>query len=126
MTQTDPLSGDPQSASRGNSVLILVATYLNINPTLGRFQRYSYVYNVRIDVEEAFDNSATIAVGHPDDIDAYCTATTVTSTGVKSPVLGAGIGYDATPREVTLTIAGSPTVGKAVVIVEFYLVPRVN
>lgn len=125
MSPIDPLTGEERSF-QPNGALMLVVSSLDATPNIGRLAKYNYVYNVRVDVETAFDAGTTLKIGHPDDDDAYTTATAVDATGVKTPTLGAGIGYDATPRLVQATLSGTPTVGKAVVIVEFYRVPRVN
>ena len=98
------------------------------NPTLGILQPGSYVYSVRMHVTQAFNSDGTdnISVGYDGTTNAYCTNTDVSTTGVKTPTLGSGIGYDSTARtvEAYYTNGGSePSAGKALVIVEFFRVP---
>ena len=107
--------------------LAIIVTHRNAgNAIFGVLPKNHYVYNVRIDVEQTFDGGTTLAVGHATDADAYCTATAVDSTGIKSPALGVSGGYEAQQQTAKATVSGTPTQGKAVVIIEFYRVPKVN
>lgn len=103
-----------------------VVTFASKTPTLGVLPIGAYVVRVHIHVLTAFNSSGTdtIAVGYSGTVNAYCTATDVSTTGVKSPTLGSGIGYDLTSRTVVATYAqgvADSTTGKAVVIVEYFL-----
>ena len=125
MPQISPPSGQ-ENISNQPRPLMLVVTHRNPNPVLGALPKYSYVYNVRMEVIEAFDGGITLKVGNETDDDAYCTATAVASLGIKSPSAGAGVGYDDTSRTVKALVVGTATQGKAIVIVEWFYVPRVN
>ncbi len=104
-------------------------TSSTISATLGVLPARAWVSNVRIHVTQAFNATGTdqITVGHSTDDDAYCTATDVSSTGIKTITLGAGVGYDATARKVVAAYAagsGAPTTGKAYIILEYFLLSR--
>jgi len=95
------------------------------NPTLGTLPVQAYVINVRVHVTQAFDSDGTdeITVGYDGGVDAFMTALDVSTTGVKATTLGSGVGYSGTARlvEAYYTAGGSaPTLGKALVIVEYY------
>lgn len=95
---------------------------------LGTIPANSYVTNVRIEVTEAFNASGTdnVTVGYDADTDAYATSTDVSSTGIKTPTLGADVGFSATERSAEayyVASAGTATTGRCLVIVEFYRVP---
>lgn len=88
--------------------------------SLGVIPRGAYIKRVHLHVTEAF-NTGNIKVGTSADDDAFCTATSVTSTGVKSPTLGVGAGWNGTSAEIIAQHDGSPTSGKAHVAVEYFL-----
>ena len=98
--------------------LSTVATFQKLSPVLGTLPKGIDIEDVTIHVITAFDASATIEVGYPSDHDAYSVAVSVTTTGRKKPTLGSGVGIDATPREATAYVTGSPTAGEAVVIMD--------
>lgn len=86
------------------------------------------VVRVHIHVTQAFnsDGSDQISVGHETDDDAYATATDVSSTGIKTPSAGTGVGFDGTERNLIASYANSgtePTTGKAFIAVEFLPAP---
>lgn len=123
----DALTGQEEQGQQQPLALALIVTHRNAaNAVFGVLPPNHYVYNVRMDVEQAFDGGTTMEVGNASDTDAYCTATAVATTGIKTPTLGASGGYEAQRQTVKATLSGTPTQGKAVVIVEFYRVPKVN
>lgn len=98
------------------------------NPRLGILPMHSYVVGFRLQVSTAFDSDGTdlISCGYDAATTAIFTGTDVSTTGVKAPTAGTLVGYNSVERdlEVYYTPGGSqPTVGKAIVVVEFY---RVN
>lgn len=99
-------------------------TKTNQRVVLGHFKNPREVLRVRIEVSTAFNGSGTdeIRVGTDDDNDAYATLTDVASTGIKTPTLGTGVGFDKTERNVVAEYVnggGEPTTGSALVTVEF-------
>lgn len=103
-------------------------TYAKQTVPLGSFFFPRRVVRIHVEVTEAFNGSGTdqIRIGHRTDDDAYMALLDVSSTGIKTAVLGAGIGYDATPREVLAEYVnggGEPTEGKAIVTMEFINLP---
>jgi hypothetical protein len=91
---------------------------------MGVLPQDSYVLGVHLHVTEAFDSDGAdnINVGWASDTDAIFTATDVSTTGVKSPTLGANNGYNSTEQTMNAYyVAGgsAATAGKALVIVEF-------
>jgi hypothetical protein len=82
-----------------------------------------YFHAAYLDVTTGFDASAALTVGDSDDPDGYITSITLTS-GLKSPTKGAYDGYNAGNSTITCAISNSPTTGKALVILEFFRVPR--
>jgi hypothetical protein len=100
-----------------------------LNRRLGRIPRFCFITKVAIHVTTAFDSDGTdnISVGYDASTQALATNTDVSTTGLKSPALGAMSGYNDTARELEAyyTAGGSaPTVGKALVVVEFYRVDQ--
>lgn len=98
------------------------------NPRLGVLPQHSYVSAFRLQVTTAFDSDGTdlISCGYDAAPTVIFTGTDVSTTGVKAPTAGTLVGYNSVERdlEVYYTPGGSqPTVGKAIVVVEFY---RVN
>ena len=94
----------------------------NLSPHIASLPKGAAVESVRIYVLTAF-NVGTISVGYDADNDAYSAAQDVTTTGRKTPTLGTGVGLDTTPREVKAYHSGTPTSGKAIVLIEGYLLP---
>lgn len=99
--------------------------------TLGSVPPYAYVTNVRIHVTQAFDSSGTdqIQVGYSGTDNAYATNTDVSTTGVKSPTLGANVGYQSAAHSAVAKYAAggtAPANGKAVVVVEYFRGPVVT
>ena len=99
------------------------------NPPLGILPVGASVYDVDIDVQQAFNSGGSdeIQVGHDSDNDAYATLTDVSTTGVKSVTLGAGIGYLSVARQIEayyVNGGGEPTTGKALVTLFYTLNPR--
>ena len=95
---------------------------------LGKLPRFCYVMRVHLHVTEAFNSDGTdnISVGWTGTTNALATNTDVATTGVKAVTLGANNGYNSTEQIVNAyyTNGGSePTTGKAIVIVEFMVVP---
>lgn len=121
----DALTGREEVSQQQPLALIGILTSLKPQIDLGILPKYNYVFSVDIDIIEAF-SAGDITVGNPDDADAYVTALDGTGSGVQSPTLGSGIGYDDTARKLQAAISGNPTAGKAMVIVRFFRVPRVN
>ena len=98
------------------------------NPILGILPAASYVVRASLHVTVAFDSDGTdnIQCGYDADNDSIFTNTLVNTTGIKTVTLGAEAGYNGTARsiEAYYTNSGSePTVGKAIVVIEFFLVP---
>ena len=96
--------------------------------TLGSFREARKVLRAHIEVVTAFNGSGTdeIRIGHNTDNDAYVTLTDVATTGIKTVTLGAGVGFDATPREVLVEYVnggGEPSAGAAIVTLEVLLCP---
>ncbi len=96
--------------------------------SMGKLPANSVVTTVRIQVTEAFNGSGTdlISVGYSGSATAFATTTDVSTTGIKSPTLGSSAGFNATARDVEAYYTnggGEPTLGKALVILEFYRVP---
>lgn len=77
------------------------------------------VESILIMVQTAFDAGVTLSVGYSSNHTAYCTAQSVSSTGRIAPTLGSGGGYDSSPREVKAYLNGTPTKGKALVVMEW-------
>jgi hypothetical protein len=97
------------------------------NPSIGVIPANSFVVAVHLHVTEAFDSDGTdeIEVGYGADNNAYATLTDVSTTGVKAVTLGVDEGYSGTERaaEAYYVNGGSePTVGKALVVIEFFRV----
>ena len=95
---------------------------------MGKLPANAVVTNVRIQVTEAFNSDGTdlISVGYTGATTAFATTTDVSSTGIKSVTLGSGVGFTATARDVNAYYANGgtePTLGKALVILEYYRVP---
>lgn len=79
-------------------------------------------------VTQAFNSSGTdnISVGYSGTTNAYCTNTDVSTTGVKSPTAGAGVGYQTTARAVNAYYTpgvADQTTGKCLVIVKCFRGP---
>jgi hypothetical protein len=101
----------------------------NQAPTIGFFRKPRKVLRIYVEVLEAFNaaGSDTLVIGHADDDDAYATSIDVSTTGVKTATLGAGVNYDATPRAVIAKYAagsGAPTTGSVMILVEYAELPR--
>lgn len=95
---------------------------------LGIFTSPRKVVRAHVEVLTAFDGSGTdqIRIGHATDDDAYGVLVDVSTTGIKTVTLGAGVGYDITPRQVIAQyVAGSglPSNGSAIVTLEFIQCP---
>ena len=125
MSQIDPSTGEERQLPQGLCASVGILTFRNTTLDLGIIPKYSYVSNVRIHVVEAF-SSGNIKVGHSTDDDAYSASITGAGTGVLSNTLGAGVGYDSTARQAQATVSGTPTSGKAIIIIEYYRVPKIN
>jgi len=102
-------------------------TSTNQNPSMGTLPANSYVVNVRMHVTELFDSDGTdfIRVGYDAVTNAFTTDTDVSAAGIKVPVLGAAVGFNATARAVEayyLNGGSEPTQGKALVTLEYYRV----
>lgn len=108
--------------------LVKQITYEDSSIELGVLRRYNWVYNVHVHVVESFDGSSpALEVGYSGNDDAYMASIGVGSIGLKAVTLGSGIGYDSSARKAVITRTGSgATQGKALVILEFFLVPKVN
>ena len=94
----------------------------------GNFVHPRTILRIYLEVLTAFDGSGTdqIRIGHSTDNDAFGTLTDVSTTGIKTVTAGAGIGYDATPRQVIFEYVaggGDPSNGSAVITLEFLLLP---
>lgn len=101
------------------------------NPTLGTLPRNAVVLNVRCYVRTAFNSDGTdeITVGHDAAADAYATAIDVSTTGVKTPTLGATALIPEESAAITVeayyTNGGTePTTGEAFIVVEYALGAR--
>lgn len=99
------------------------------SPPLGTLPIGAYITAVHLQVGQAFnsDGSDNISVGYTGATEAYATSTIVSTTGVKSPTLGSDVGYQSIARELKAyyTAGGTaPTEGKALVVVEYFLVPK--
>ena len=97
-------------------------------PTLGILPVGAYVVRVHIHCTVAFNSSGTdeIRVGYSSDTDAYATLTDTSTVGVKSVTLGSGIGFDGTARQVLAEYVNGgtePSLGRSIVIVEYFLLP---
>ena len=106
-------------------------TFGSQNPIMGILPAGAYVVRASLHVTEAFNSSGTdnIQCGYDSDNDAYFTNTDVSTTGIKSVTLGAGIGYDTVSRRVEAyytNSASEPTAGEAEVILEYYILPMQN
>lgn len=96
--------------------------------SLGAFAVPRRVVRVHVEVTQAFNSDGTdqIRVGHRTDDDAYMALLDVSTTGIKTAVLGTGIGYDATPREILAEYVNGgsePTTGKVVITLEYVSLP---
>ena len=94
------------------------------NPALGTLPANSHVLDVQVYVQAAFNSDGTdlLTVGYDGTVSAFVTSLDVSTTGLKSPTLGSGMGYNATSRavEVYYTAGGSaPTTGSAIVVLRF-------
>lgn len=101
------------------------------NPGMGTLPAFSYVLRGHIHVTEAFNSDGTdnISVGYDADTDAFITATNVSTTGVKSVMLGTLAGYNAAARNVEAYYVNGgtePSTGKATVVLEYVRVPVQN
>ena len=99
------------------------------NPTLGAIPAYARVVSVYLEVTQAFNSDGTdnISVGYTGSPAAYATNTDVSTTGIKTVILGTGVGFSATARTLTATYTAggsAPTTGKALIIVGFQRCPR--
>lgn len=121
----DALTGREERGQQQPLALVGVLTHLDTSIDIGILPKYHYVYDVEVDIIEAF-STGNINIGHADDADAYVSALSATGSGVQSPTLGTGIGYDDEARKLKATVSGSQTQGKALIIVKFFRVPRVN
>ena len=98
--------------------LTALATVVNTPATLGTLAVGIDVFDITIHVLTAFDASATITVGFTADTDAYSTGQDVTTTGRKRPTLGVSVGFQSSPIVARAYVTGSPTVGKAIVVMD--------
>jgi hypothetical protein len=95
---------------------------------LGTLPAGVYVSRVSIHATVAFDSSGTdtVTVGYDGSTSAFGTSTDVSTTGIKPVTAGTGAGYVATGQTVKAyyTAGGSaPTVGKALVVLEYAHIP---
>ncbi len=100
------------------------------NPTLGDLPPGAYALRVHCHVIIAFDSSGTdqITVGWDAGVSALATAIDVSTTGIKTVTLGVSAGYRATGAGKSIEAyytagGGAPTVGRALIIVEYCRVP---
>lgn len=90
--------------------------------TLAALPEYFVVYAINVWVSEAFnsDGADEVTVGHDADVDAYMTSLDVSSTGVKSPTLGADakkVESNKTVRAYYTAGGSTPTTGEVHVLV---------
>jgi hypothetical protein len=101
-------------------------TPASTNPNIGILPSESYVVRVQMHTTELWnsDGSDNIKVGNAEDDDAYAINTDVSGTGVHAVTLGSGVGRDGTSRTVDATYTNggsSPSTGKTLVIIEYFL-----
>ena len=87
---------------------------------MGHVDRPFYYRGVEVHVTEAFNSDGTdlLIVGDDADDNGFFTSLDVSSTGVKSPTLGAFNGYNGTSRNVKVIYAAGgtePTTGRALI-----------
>lgn len=102
--------------------------YLNQNPSLGTLPANCYVSTVRVHVTVGFDSDGTdlLTLGYDADPDAFMASLDVSTIGVKATTLGTLNGVNTTSRAVEayyVNGGSEPTVGKALVTLEYYRVP---
>lgn len=95
-----------------------VVTPDNIGTVLMTVRKGIDIYDVTIHVIEAFNDAATLKIGHASNDDAFSVAQDVTTTGRKRPTLGAEVGYQTGPKNVLAALTGTPTQGRAIVVIE--------
>jgi len=106
--------------------LSCVVTATNKTVLLGVLPIGSNIVRVFIQVLIAFNSSGTdlIRIGYTGTTNAFATDTDVSTTGIKSPTLGASAGYQTGAHQVyayyTAGVADQ-TLGKAVVNIEYFL-----
>lgn len=101
-------------------------THSKTNPTLATMRGPFYVVRVSMHVTEAFNGGTDrITAGWDTDNDSIFTSIDVSSTGIKSLTLGANEGYNGVGQaiEIYFTSDSTATTGKALVILEIFLVP---
>ena len=103
-------------------------THTSSSIILGIIRPNARVRDVVVEVTEAFDGTGTdlLDVGYSGDADAYTNNVDISSTGIKTVTLEAGVGWDGVAREVTATYTDAnsdATQGKCLVIVFFEIVP---
>ena len=96
---------------------------------MGFFRKPRVVLRIYIECLESFNSNGTdtLEIGTETDPDAYATAVSVASTGVKTWTPGVGVAYDATPHEIraTYTAGGTaPSQGAVLVVLEYADCPR--
>lgn len=125
-TITSPLTGRPVQSPSGRLQAWITKDSQTVK--LGVLKAPYYIARVHVHVTEAFDSDGSdeIRLGDSTDTDRFFTLTDVSSTGVKTPTLGAGNGYNGTSYTVNAQYVNGgsePTTGKALVIAEFFRVP---
>ena len=95
-TTISPVTGRIEASPSGRMQAWITKDSQSV--TLGILKTPYYVARVHLDVEEAFDSDAgdEIRLGDSTDPDRFFTLTDVSSTGVKTPTLGVGEGYNST------------------------------
>lgn len=94
----------------------------------GNFRVPRKILRIHVEVYEAFNSDGTdlLDIGYVGSASAYANDVVVSSTGIASVTLGAGVIFDPTNRELVLTYSNGgtePTLGKALVIIEFVPCP---
>lgn len=102
-------------------------TQRDTNVAVGTIPANSFVIRSFIDVTVGFNDSGfnLMSIGTSGDNDRYGTDISVSSTGLKTPAAGIGIGYESVQRDATCRYSGenvNSSAGKALVVVEYYLV----
>jgi hypothetical protein len=95
---------------------------------IGDLSPFVFVTNVRMQVFNAFNGTTPkVSVGTSGNNSFLCTATDVSTTGIKAPVLGTGAAYnDAVFQTINAYYTGgASTAGRCLCIVEFEYVPAV-
>ena len=97
------------------------------NIAIGTIPANGFIIRSYIDVTTLFNDSGTdqISIGISSDSDKFGTNTDVSATGLKTPAAGVGIGYNSTSQAVTAKYSPQNydcDTGKALIVVEYYLV----